>query len=141
MTKEFKYPITEYTVIDGDTIRCMLDMGFGIYKRVDVRITDINTPEVRGSEKVAGIPVAEVLKIWLSRYDIEDMEVLSIERGKYAGRIIGDLLVKNVFGETVSSFLRSAGLAQAYGSPKFTEHELIDIKEYAEKLIEESKQC
>lgn len=41
-------------LVDGDTVDVDIDLGMGITTRQRLRLFGINTPEVRGPEKVAG---------------------------------------------------------------------------------------
>ena len=43
----FEYNATVTKVVDGDTIDAMVDLGFGIWKKVRIRMHGINAPESR----------------------------------------------------------------------------------------------
>jgi len=132
---EYEYTVLKYEVIDGDTVRCWLDLGFDISKKIDVRIEGVNTPEKRGHEKTAGIPVTEVVKKFLKDHGGEgDMRVISTEWGKYAGRCVGDIRIDGFI--TLSQFLRDTGICQVYGDPDFTEAELESIANTAQAYLE-----
>lgn len=57
MAKEFDLWINHpYTVVDGDTFDCELDMGLGIYQRpVRIRLKGVDAPEMR-QPNVVGVP-------------------------------------------------------------------------------------
>ena len=43
----FEYNATVTKVVDGDTIDAMVDLGFGTWKKVRIRMHGINAPESR----------------------------------------------------------------------------------------------
>jgi len=121
----FNYPVTEIVkVVDGDTVRVMLDRGFRDYKKIDVRIANVDTPEVRTRrllEKEAGKCVTEVVVRWLEAIERDreaELHCVSLAVGKYAGRMIGDLYTTVIGGVSVqkwlSGYLRDTKLALPY---------------------------
>ena len=48
------YPAVVERVIDGDTYVLNIELGFGLTKNCRVRLLGVNTPEVRGSERIMG---------------------------------------------------------------------------------------
>lgn len=101
-------------VIDGDTVVLRLraehsvavDFGFRIKDRVVLhkeaeitfRLADVDTPEVRGDEKVEGLIAKEAVETLLSSGRIR---VISLKEGKYAGRWIGRVYVEQEDGEEI----------------------------------------
>lgn len=51
----FEYAATVVRVVDGDTIYFDVDLGFFIRMTLDVRLKGLNTPEIRGEEREAGL--------------------------------------------------------------------------------------
>ena len=51
----YHYKAELVRVVDGDTIWCNLDRGFGDHSRKNIRVARINTPEIRGVEKKEGL--------------------------------------------------------------------------------------
>lgn len=43
----YQYRAKILNIIDGDTLKVELSLGFNIYHKVSLRLTDINAPEVR----------------------------------------------------------------------------------------------
>lgn len=42
----YEYKVKEITtIIDGDTVACVIDLGFGLRSRIRVRLRDVDTPE------------------------------------------------------------------------------------------------
>jgi len=51
----FEYAATVVRVVDGDTLYLDLDLGFFIRMTIDVRLKGLNTPEIRGASREAGL--------------------------------------------------------------------------------------
>ncbi len=52
----YYYSATVKKVVDGDTIHCQVDLGFGVnFYDMDFRFAGINAPETRGETRVAGL--------------------------------------------------------------------------------------
>jgi len=47
----YEYKAVVDRVVDGDTIKCTIDLGFSTWKKVTVRMEGINTPESRTRDK------------------------------------------------------------------------------------------
>jgi len=101
---EYRCKITR--VVDGDTVKCDIDLGFGIWQHNEtVRLLGIDTPESRTSDKdekpygllskkklIEQIEKAEVIKIVTTRD----------EKGKF-GRIIGTLVADG--GDNINAYM------------------------------------
>ena len=93
---EYRCKITK--VVDGDTVKCDIDLGFGIWQHNEtVRLKGIDTPESRTSDKDEK-PYGLLSKKKLTE-QIENAEVIKIvtskdEKGKF-GRILGTLVADN----------------------------------------------
>ncbi len=46
----YEYKAEYISNYDGDTIRFMVDLGFGIYHRIIIRLAGVDTPELRTAE-------------------------------------------------------------------------------------------
>jgi len=65
--------ITE--VYDGDTVFCEIDMGLNVWiKNASLRLYGIDTPELRGSEKVSGYAARDFLCEQLSGLEISELK-------------------------------------------------------------------
>jgi len=90
---EYRCKITR--VVDGDTVKCDIDLGFGIWQHNEtVRLLGIDTPESRTSDKDEK-PYGLLSKKKLTE-QIEKAEVIKIvttrdKKGKF-GRILGTLV-------------------------------------------------
>lgn len=61
-SREYKYAATLLRVVDGDTIDLDVDLGFNIHQKMRIRLMDIDTPEIRGEEKVKGLKVKDLVE-------------------------------------------------------------------------------
>ncbi len=114
----YTYNVTWFEVMDGDTIPVNLDLGFDISIYTRVRVSGVDTPEKRGKQKWAGLPVrAATIKLLHGR----TIWVRSLHYGKYARRVIGDILYREVEGDDSSpllnykDFLLDRKMALPYG--------------------------
>ena len=70
-------------VYDGDTITCTIDCGFGLsMKTQKIRLYGINTPELRGAEKKAGIVARDQLRSKILHQNVL-IETFKDKKGKY----------------------------------------------------------
>lgn len=79
---------------DGDTVTVALDLGFKVGLEMDVRLYGINTPEVVGASKVAGVQAKAFLEALLSASKdsgLLRMRSLKDKADKYGGRYLGEL--------------------------------------------------
>jgi micrococcal nuclease len=52
----YHYKMTVTKVVDGDTVYGDVDLGFNIgFKKMEFRLSGINTPETKGATKEAGL--------------------------------------------------------------------------------------
>lgn len=111
----FIYNVKEIIKIyDGDTITVILDLGFGITKREIIRLARIDTPEIRGEEREAGL----ISRDWLRErlyVAFETNKNITIRtnkdrKGRY-GRYIGEVFVDE---QNINDELLNEGLAALY---------------------------
>ena len=98
-------------VVDGDTIDCILDLGFDVSIKERVRLANINTPETRTkdlAEKAKGLKA----KVFVETMFHEKGDTFTIEteykRGKY-GRTIGTITFQD--GTILNNILVTEGHA------------------------------
>jgi hypothetical protein len=107
-SKIHTYKATLQKVVDGDTIRVELDLGFGVFHREILRLGKINTPE-RGTKEgtVATAKLKQILK---------NVETLIIKTNKtdIYGRYIADVFLENPEGKYLSQMLLDAGVAEVF---------------------------
>lgn len=96
-------------VYDGDTCTAFVDLGFKVGMEMKIRLSFIDTPELRGEEREEGLKVRDIV-----REMILDKEVLiktEVDKtGKY-GRYLGQIII----GETnLNIWLLENGYAKPY---------------------------
>jgi micrococcal nuclease len=86
----FEYMAKVVSVYDGDTIRVDIDLGFGIkFENQSIRLLGIDTPEVRGEEREAGIKVRDYVREQILEKEIV-LKTYKDTKGKY-GRWLGQV--------------------------------------------------
>ena len=92
-----RYPCTVVKNYDGDTLTVILDMGFLISHKVQLRLSAIDTPELRGGTiltRAFGRYIRDVVAERVERAE-SVVFVCEAERDKY-GRALGDLIVDDL---------------------------------------------
>jgi len=100
-------------VYDGDTCRVDIDLGFSTFlKREKIRLSKINAPELRGTEREQGLRSRDFLRELILDKDIY-LETEKDRKGKY-GRYLGTIWVKSENGEyfNVNEYLVEKGYAE-----------------------------
>lgn len=116
----YEYRAELVRVVDGDTIRFKLykdiDIGFHIIQTISTemnfRLIGIDTPELRGIEKQAGLEAKAYVKDYLEK--AQSLRVVTHKQGKY-GRYLCDVYVM-IDGEEVhlNKHLLDEGYAEEY---------------------------
>lgn len=146
--KVFTNEILHFDVVDGDTIHCMIDLGYSVYHNTTVRLTRIDTPEMKGNllEKLAANRVKDLVAVILGKsFDDRYIDLDSFDRNKMDGygRVLGDIYIASA-DKNLSNLLITYGVARPYtkeeGRKPWTEEDLnLIIKkcdEATEKLSE-----
>jgi len=100
---EYRGKVTR--VVDGDTVDCILDLGFNIHHSCRVRLLGIDTPESRTrdrEEKARGLLSKQALKDLLTEKDFVIKTHKKKAKGKF-GRVLGELWIaeKNINKEMI----------------------------------------
>jgi endonuclease YncB( thermonuclease family) len=90
-------------LLDGDTFKAYVDLGFGIYFRANVRLLGVNSPELPTLE---GIAAAAMLGRFLH---IGDVVTITSKRLDLHGR--AEALVTLADGRDVGALMLAAGAA------------------------------
>lgn len=91
-TPVYVYAAVVASVIDGDTIRCSVDLGFSTWTRQVFRLKDVLAPEVVGVERASGLRVksfvSSILPIGTSVM-VQTFKPLGVrdKYGRYVARI------------------------------------------------------
>lgn len=108
-----EFDITVHRVLDGDTVLCEIDLGFGVILASKlVRIEHIDAPEIRSLDeqhKMHGL----LAKTRLQRF-LAQTNVVLVSEGKLDkfGRVLGDFQLPN--GTLASSVMLNEYLAVQY---------------------------
>lgn len=113
----YTYQAKVIKIIDGDTLDLDIDLGFGVHRHQRIRLSNIDTPELRNSDPLIK-EAAKVAKIYLEQLlPIGVMVKLnSTEYEKY-GRALGKIwtLDKDLQPQIeINSELVRLGYAKAY---------------------------
>ncbi len=105
----YNYKAKIIGVYDGDTVTAVVDLGFLHSQEMKLRLYGIDTPELRGAEKIEGRKVRDIL-----REMILDKEVVihsyKDKQGKY-GRYLATIVLDGV---DINQWLVDNGHAEPY---------------------------
>ena len=91
-------------VHDGDTCTLIIDLGFDLSRKVNIRVGKIDTPEMSGASMPAAKIAQQFALNWL-RSRAGSLVLQSMELDKY-GRILGDVL-DTKSGTTLAQYMLS----------------------------------
>jgi endonuclease YncB( thermonuclease family) len=111
---------------DGDTLRVVLDQGFGDAKTIDLRLLDTWAPE---KDEPGGPETREYVETWLNEHDPDGDEwpfVVKVERNRADtrevvtfGRYVGTLTAFDGYSslnEDINAFVASKGYGRGIGA-------------------------
>ncbi len=107
----YTYKATIIDVYDGDTATAVVDLGMRISTTIRIRFNGINTPEVRGDGKKAGIAARDRVRELILGKDVI-IKTYRDKQEKY-GRWLADVYLPNE-ETSINQLLISEGLAVAY---------------------------
>ena len=106
----YNYNANIISVYDGDTVTANFDLGFYTkFTEKKIRLYGINTPELRGESREAGL----ISRDWLRErvlHKLIQVKTFKDSTGKY-GRYLGELFVKD---ENLNQLLLENNLAKPY---------------------------
>lgn len=110
MIYEYKAKLSR--IVDGDTVWLFVDLGFKVTAELEFRLYGLNTPEVVGEQKVAGLLAKGELERLLG---LGELRVVTTKADKY-GRWLATLYMSQPDGTTVNvnQALLDSGFAQPY---------------------------
>ena len=125
----YEYFVKEVkSVVDGDTIDVIIDLGFDILFASRVRLAGIDTPESRTTdkaEKSLGIEAKEYLKKQLKDAKTTIVRTEKMNSSEKYGRILGWVYV-NGESESVNNKMINDGYAWGYlGETKIKDFEVL----------------
>ncbi len=77
------YKCSLVRVIDGDTVKLNVDLGFRMSFTDSFRLLDVNTPELRGPDSDRALKAKEFVEKWFKDRENKDVFVQSEKHGKY----------------------------------------------------------
>jgi len=109
---DYTYRAKVVSVYDGDTITCDIDLGFGVWLRNQtIRLYGIDTPELRGGERDAGLESRDVVRELMLDVDVT-LRTHKDKKGKY-GRWLAEVFDDD--GRSFNEYLIENGYAKRYG--------------------------
>ena len=102
-------------VYDGDTCTADIDLGLDVWKKSEkIRLNRINTPELRGDEREAGLVSRDRLRELVQGKEVI-IQTVKDRREKY-GRYLGEIWLMDETGKfnNINDQLVAEGLAEYY---------------------------
>lgn len=113
----YTYSAKLLKIVDGDTVDLVFDLGFKISLVQRCRLQGVNTPEIRGDSKEAGIQATEFVKSWFSS-DLDQFFIVKSSKpygdDKYGRFLVRIYKTPNPEEISLNEALVSAGLAVPY---------------------------
>lgn len=108
----YEYRASLVRVVDGDTVFLDVDLGFRVHATLDFRLLGLDTPEVVGATKTAGLASKSELERLLA---LGTLRVVSTKSDKY-GRWLATIFVRLPDGSelNVNDALLTGGFAVPY---------------------------
>ena len=108
--KLYTYKAVVAKIVDGDTVDLDIDLGLNMWsKSTRIRLLNINTPEVRGKEREAGLAAKRFLENVIPRGCGVYIITAKDKRGKY-GRLLGTIY--DYTGTNINTLLLEEGHAK-----------------------------
>lgn len=111
----YHYKCKVLRVIDGDSIEVDVDLGFSTWKKVTLRLSDIDAAEVRTKdleEKQIGLEATEFLKNKLFENNPEGFIYIQSNSVDAFGRSLARVFTEN--GDNVNLILFESGFAKEW---------------------------
>jgi len=138
--KVYLNEVVDYEVIDGDSLKATIDLGYGCYKSVTIRLDRLDTPELKSAnplEREAAKFVTSVSRKIMQICSDQMMMLESQELDLY-GRAIGAIFFHKCHVE-LNSILINLKLARRYSGDKAREswkdEELKEIIDISHKFL------
>ena len=106
----YEYRAFVRKVYDGDTVTVDIDLGFDVILKIQkIRLTKIDAPEVRGTQRPEGLKTRDALRARIGSKWVR-IKTQKDKKGKY-GRWLGEVWLEE---ECVNDWLINEGLAKPY---------------------------
>lgn len=106
----YTYKAKIIDVYDGDTVTAVVDLGFLHFQEMKLRLYGIDTPELRGAEKVEGKKVRDIVRSMILDKDVT-IRSYKDKQGKY-GRYLANIVLED--GLELNQWLVDNGHATEY---------------------------
>ncbi|WP_397363581.1 thermonuclease family protein [Olleya sp. R77988] len=106
----YTYKAKIIAVYDGDTVTAVVDLGFLHSQEMKLRLYGIDTPELRGAEKVEGRIVRDIVREKILNKEVT-IRSYKDKQGKY-GRYLADIVTEE--GLELNQWLVDNGHAKPY---------------------------
>ena len=106
----YTYKAKIIAVYDGDTVTAVVDLGFLHSQEMKLRLYGIDTPEMRGSEKVEGKKVRDIVRGMILDKEVT-IRSYKDKQGKY-GRYLANIVLED--GLELNQWLIDNGHAEKY---------------------------
>jgi len=84
----YEYRATISRVVDGDTVDAVVDLGFFMTAHIRFRVYGIDTPEIRGKEKVEGLKAKQQVVDWIEGKTVVIRTEKTGKFGRWLARIL-----------------------------------------------------
>jgi len=113
---QFVYSAKVDSIVDGDTMDLVIDLGFRTTTEQRVRLLGVDCPEVKGSTKKAGDAATEATRRWVKSHSGLVIRTLKTKKqadsfGRYLVEVFGDTDGKQ---ESLNQHLLDEGFAVPY---------------------------
>lgn len=106
----YTYKATIVDAYDGDTVTSVTDLGFDISFKMKLRLSDIDTPEIRGEERPQGLIVKDIVEKLVVGKQVH-IQTEKDRTGKY-GRYLATIFLED--GTSLNAWLLEENLAVPY---------------------------
>ena len=116
----YTYNLKDIRVIDGDTIEASIDLGFNIFLKQSIRLTNINAPSLRTlneEEKKYGLRAKNKLQEYINSGTEVIVATQNPNKSEKYGRVLGEVYVQG-HNLTASEYLFANQYAWAYDPSK-----------------------
>lgn len=120
MIDPYWYKARFLSVVDGDTMDLMVDLGFEIHHKIRVRLYGVNTPESRTkdlTEKALGLKAKDFTKEWFHNHEVVFVKTVLDKNEKY-GRVLAEIYSSGDINDPQTACLNKdiigAGFAREY---------------------------
>jgi micrococcal nuclease len=86
-TQQYVYNARITNVVDGDTVDAVVDLGFHASVTMRLRLADVNSPEVHGPTRDAGLAAAAFTRSTLGGKDVLIRTRKADDFGRYLARV------------------------------------------------------